>query len=176
MSDAPAYYFNAHLLAAGIGFFAFIHFLSVAVLHRTERMYGYFALACLAMALSSVFSALSVHAKTMEAVFAMMHWRATFIGLAPMLLVRVIAGYSGKPAPRFILVFTDISSLALVVFNWLIPESIFYSDVKGLETYITPWGEALNQPIAKAGSLLLLGWTTALVDLIWGSSRAIQLL
>ena len=175
MSDAPAYYFNAQILTIGIGFFTFIHFLIVAVTPGSKRMYGYFALTCLAMSLSAVFTALSVHAESVESIMSILHWRAAFIILTPSLMIRVIAEYTGKPVSGFISYPTDLVAVLFEIFNWLLPESIFFSTTTTLKSLLLPWGEILNQAKAKAGPFLYLTWAMTIIDVAWAYWRSIAL-
>ena len=175
MSEAPAYFFNAQLLTVGIGFFTFLHFLIVAFTPGAKRMYGYFALVCLAMSISAAFTALSVHAQSVAEIMSLLHWRSAVIILTPSLMIRVVAEYSGKPAPLYISRTSDFTALLSELCNWLFPESVFFPTATLPITYTMPWGEVLSQANAKAGFMLYLSWVTVINFIAWAFWRCIGL-
>ena len=138
-------------------------------------MYGYFALVCLAMSISAAFTALSVHAQSVAEIMSLLHWRSAVIILTPSLMIRVVAEYSGKPAPLYISRTSDFTALLSELCNWLFPESVFFPTATLPITYTMPWGEVLSQANAKAGFMLYLSWVTVINFIAWAFWRCIGL-
>ena len=152
-------------LLSGICAYAAVTHLAAGVRRPLNRAHLLFAGMCVLMALLGVANGLGYQATTVADATLALKWGLGVVALFFILFPWFIAEHTGV-RPKSWLAGYSVLLVGMLVVNFILPFSIQYQDIQGLEHLPLPWGEVVSLPVGRTSVWFAVG--LALVFLAYG--------
>ena len=138
-------------LLSGICAYAALTHLAAGLRRPPDRVHLLFAAMSVSMALFGVANGLGYQATTVADATLALKWNVGIAALFFVLFPWFVAEYTGV-RPKRLLAAYSVLLAGLFVVNLVLPFSLQYQEIHGIERLRLPWGEMVNLPVGRASA------------------------